>query len=161
MSSLAEARDSTIKHFINEYLLLNIERDELLNDYAPFLSLDNVGNKAIYIHDARPNFHQIPVMVIIRDVQGSNDKRVELECTTDKSKDCIHVQYCLSLPELGKLNIIKKSRLKELEDAGVIVKEKGDRLVEFYRLMTNDNKAIDKIPTTELEDVLNIYFEET
>jgi hypothetical protein len=157
LSSLAEARHSTIKHFINEYLLLNIERDELLNDYAPFLSFDNVGKNAIYIHDARPDFHQIPVMVIIRNIEGSSDKRVELECTTDKSKDCIHVQYCLGLPELGKL---KTSRPKDLS-AGMIVREKRDKLVGFYRLMTNNNKIIDKIPTLELEDVLSKYFDQT
>lgn len=140
LASLAKSRDLTIKYFINSYLLMNIEKDEMLKDYAPFLSLDNVGSSVIYIQDSRSNYNDEPVMVAVRRVKGdTTGKRLELKCITDQSGDCVHVKYCFGLPELGKVNI--------------------QRLASFINTTSRERRR--KRRQEEMKERLEVYKQET
>ncbi|HXG08133.1 MAG TPA: hypothetical protein VNI77_12500 [Nitrososphaera sp.] len=90
----AEQKKMTLQDYVNEVLLMNIEKDEFLKDYAPSLSLDAMTETSLFIKDARKDR---TAEVVIKDSQ--------LVCYLDESNDCDHVHFALALPELGKLNI--------------------------------------------------------
>lgn len=78
--------------WLSEYILLNLEKDEFLTEYAPFL--ENIG-----ITDNR---------ITIRD--SKKDKLTDIffkeghpYCNLDESETCEHVQFAMALPELAKL----------------------------------------------------------
>lgn len=77
------------KDYINEILELNVEKDKMLQKYAPGLEVIGVPNEVLYIKD-----HKQDKIVEIRMKNG------KLYCTDE---DPIYLQFAWALPELSKL----------------------------------------------------------
>lgn len=78
--------------WISEYLLLNLEKDEFVKNYAPFLSKIGIEGNRITIRDEKKDK--------LTDVYFKNN---QLYCNLDEATDCIHIHYVLCLPELARL----------------------------------------------------------
>ena len=78
--------------WVSDYLLMNLEKDEFVKDYAPYLSKIGFQDNRLIIRDEKSNK--------ITEVYLNNDK---LYCILDESDDCVHIHYTLALPELGRL----------------------------------------------------------
>ena len=106
ISEIAKENNRPIKDFVNELLLMNIEKDNFLKSYAPYLSKAGSHENSLYIKDHNVNR---TAEVILKDHT--------LFCILDNSKNCIHVHFALALPELGKLNIKKPAAKKNISAA--------------------------------------------
>lgn len=86
------APKESITSWVSDYLLMNIEKDEFLKEYAPFLEKIGINDNRLTIRDSKTNK--------LTDVFLKNKK---LFCSLDESDDCLHIHYVLALPELAKL----------------------------------------------------------
>ena len=92
LNEKAQEKQTTLKGFVNELLLLNLEKDEFLSKYAPMIQYIGITDNKITLRDSKKNQ--------LTDVFKKNNS---LYCTLDDSTDCIHIHYVLALPELGKI----------------------------------------------------------
>lgn len=99
----AESRGMSIQNYINETLLMNVERDEFLKAFAPCLSLEYLANNTIFLHDSKQN-KTITIKLRYHGDDSYADG-VELFCEQDESIDCLHVRFTMALPELMQLNL--------------------------------------------------------
>ena len=89
----AEQKGQPIVQYVNEVLLMNIEKDDFLKTYAPYLSLAGHYENTLLIHDDKL---QRNAEIIMRDGK--------LYCTLHEGEDtCIHIAFALALPEIAKL----------------------------------------------------------
>jgi len=109
----AEQKDKTLQDYVNETLLMNVERDEFLKVFAPNLSLEYVANNTIFLHDEKQN-KTITIKLRYHE-NNSCDDGFEIFCEQDESIECLHVRFTMALPELIKLNL-KKSKQRSGED---------------------------------------------
>ena len=82
---------SFIKWF-SEYILLNLEKDEYMAKYAPFLEKIGITDNRLTIRDSKKDK--------LTDVFIKDGK---LYCNLDESNNCEHVHFTLALPELSRL----------------------------------------------------------
>lgn len=87
----AEARGMTLIDYVNEILLLNVEKDDFLKRYAPYIEAITVGN-TIVLRD-----HKINKVAEIYMKNGM------LYCSHDESNDCMHIHFALALPDVAKI----------------------------------------------------------
>lgn len=85
--------------WVSEYLLMAIEKDEFLKDYAPYLSYVGESDNVMFIKDEKKG--RVP------EVSLKNNK---LHCNLD-GPDCEHIHYVLALTDLGKI-IANASKVK-------------------------------------------------
>jgi len=85
----AESSGTSLRKYVNELLLMNLEKDEFLSKYAPFLHKIGIQDNALYIKDSKNN-----KLVEIRLKNG------KLQSNDD---DPIYLQYAMALPELSRL----------------------------------------------------------
>ena len=78
--------------WVSDYLLMSIEKDEFLKEYAPFLSKIGIEGNRITIRDDKTKKY---ADVYLKDHS--------LFCELDNSDSCIHVRFALALPELSLL----------------------------------------------------------
>lgn len=105
---IAEEKGKTIQDYINETLLMNVEKDQFLKIFAPYLSLEHVSDNTIFLYDAKKD-QTILIKIKYREA-NSYDDEVEVHCENDKSDECMHVRFALALPELMKLNLKRSKR---------------------------------------------------
>ncbi|KAA2281224.1 hypothetical protein [Candidatus Nitrosocosmicus sp. SS] len=107
----AEQKGKTLQDYVNETLLMNVERDEFLKIFAPNLSLEYVANNTIFLHDEKQNK---TITIKLRYHEDSScDDGFEIFCEQDESIECLHVRFTMALPELIKLNLKRsKQRLE-------------------------------------------------
>lgn len=92
LSSKAKERNADLKGFVNELLVMNIEKEEFMSKYAPMIQYIAAQDNKIILKDSKKNqFTEV------------FKKNSNLYCTLDESSDCIHIHYVLALPELGKI----------------------------------------------------------
>jgi len=103
----AEQKGKTLQDYVNETLLMNVERDGFLKVFAPYLSLEYVTNNTIFLHDDKVN-KTITIKLRYQD-NDSFDDAVQVFCETDNSLECLHVRFAMALPELMQLNL-KRSK---------------------------------------------------
>ncbi|MGH2612248.1 MAG: hypothetical protein ACRDFB_04270 [Rhabdochlamydiaceae bacterium] len=87
----AEEKGMTLLDYVNEILLLNVEKDDFLKRYAPYIEKINVG-QTLVLRD-----HKINKLVEV--FLKSNT----LYCSHDESGDCMHIHFALAIPEIAKL----------------------------------------------------------
>lgn len=87
----AEARGMTLQDYVNETLLFNIEKDDFLRKYAPYIETVAVAG-TIVLRD-----HKIGKVAEIYLKNGT------LYCSHDESNDCMHIHFALAMPEVAKL----------------------------------------------------------
>ncbi len=87
----AEEKGLTLQDYVNETLLLNVEKDEFLKRYAPYLEKITVG-QTLVLRDHKIN-KIIEVFL----------KNNTLYCSHDESGDCMHIHFALAIPEIAKL----------------------------------------------------------
>lgn len=109
VKKVAELKGRTIQDYINETLLMNVERDEFLKIFAPYLSLEHASNNTIFLHDEKLNETILIKLKYYED--KSYDCNVDVFCEHDQSDECLHVRFALALPELMQLNL-KRTKLK-------------------------------------------------
>lgn len=80
----------TLQNYVNETLLLNIEKDDFLKDYAPHLYLAAKDDMSLFIRDEKKNR---TAEIVIKDK--------ELICYLCEQNDCEHVHFALALPEIA------------------------------------------------------------
>lgn len=94
ISKIAFARNIPIKKYVNEMLMMNLEKDEFLKFYAPYLSKVGLQDNILLLKDSKSNIY---VEISL--------KNNTLFCSAHESTDCIHVHFALALPEIVKLKI--------------------------------------------------------
>lgn len=104
----AEQHGKTIQDYVNESLLMNVERDDFLNNFAPYLSLEYEGKNTIFLHDEKNN-KTVSIKLRYQE-DNTSDERIEVYCEQDNSKECLHARYAMALPELIHLNLRKSLR---------------------------------------------------
>ncbi len=87
----AEEKGMTLMDYVNEILLLNVEKDEFLKRYAPYIEMINVG-QTLVLRDHKVN-KLVEVFL----------KNNTLYCSLDESGDCMHIHFALAIPEIAKL----------------------------------------------------------
>jgi hypothetical protein len=99
VGSVVSESEGEIKKFVNELILMNIERLNLLRRYqSPFLSLIHSKDQSLFIKDSKIN-----KVVEVKLFHIKEDK-IALKCLDDNNSDsCVHIAFALALPELGKL----------------------------------------------------------
>lgn len=75
--------------WLSEYLLMNLERDEFVRQYAPYISKIGIQENTLFLKDTKKDK--------IIEVRLVNNK---LQCTDD---DPIYLQYAIAMPELARL----------------------------------------------------------
>lgn len=110
--ALAKKKNTPLTTYVSDLLAMRISKDHIIERVKPFLSLDSVGENALYIRDYRSQDTIAPVIVRYAD---DKDETVILHCSLDKSDECVHVAYALGLPELGKIDrkSLKQSFVKK------------------------------------------------
>ncbi len=87
-----EKTDKSLTQWISEKLLMVLEKDEFLKNYAPFLSKIAVNESSVILRDEKI---QRLVEIIYRDNK--------FWCDVDEEECCVHVHFALALPELAEL----------------------------------------------------------
>ena len=82
---------SFIKWF-SEYILLNLEKDEYIALYAPYLEKVGITDNRLTIRDTKRDK--------LTDVFLKDGK---FFCNLDERNDCEHIHFALALPELARL----------------------------------------------------------
>lgn len=75
--------------WVSNYLLMNLERDDFMRQYAPFIAKIGIQENTLFLKDTKKDK--------IIEVRLVNNK---LQCTDD---DPIYLQYAIALPELARL----------------------------------------------------------
>jgi hypothetical protein len=92
----AAEKGMDLQEFVNESVLLNIERDDFLKAYRPNY-VYSVTPQGIFIADkADPNQRESAQVVI---------ENGTLVCWLDHSDDCKHVHFAAAVPEVVKLGL--------------------------------------------------------
>lgn len=95
--------DGGIRRFVNETIDMSVNMHTLTEHiFEPFLSLVVAQDNSIFVNDAKAG-----KVMQVRVSYVAETERVELMCVSDRSKSCIHVAFCLRIPELGKLDIVQ------------------------------------------------------
>ena len=99
LAKKAEDKGQSIRAYVNELLLMNVEKDEVIRAIAPSLSYNGMSSdkKALFIADTR--HPDVTIEITRRDS--------ELRCSFHKSADCEHVHFALAIPEVAKLVLRK------------------------------------------------------
>lgn len=88
----AETKNISLRKYVNELLVMNLEKEEFMSKYAPMIQYISAQDNKIILKDNKKNqFTEV------------FKKNSNLYCTLDESTDCIHIHYVLALPELGKI----------------------------------------------------------
>ena len=84
-----ENTDKSFVKWVSEYLLMNLERDDFLAKYAPFLHTIGIQDNSLYLKDSKTD-----------KVIEINYKDGKLQCSEDNP---IYLQYAMAMPELARL----------------------------------------------------------
>lgn len=87
-----EKTDKSLTQWISDKLLMVLEKDEFLKNYAPFLSKVAIDGNSVILRDEKL---QRLVEIIYRDNK--------FWCDADEKECCVHVHFALALPELAEL----------------------------------------------------------
>lgn len=101
LTKSADAKNISLRKFVNETLRMDVEKIEFMSRIAPKLSMIEAQSDSILIRDESAKKTRFAQIVI------RNEK---LWCDLDDSHECEHVRYALTLPELINL----KDKLKKL-----------------------------------------------
>jgi len=86
---IKEKKGISIRKYVYDVLLMNLEKEEFLRQYVPFLSIIGIQDNILYIKDAK------------------KDKIIEIRMKNGKlqSNDSnpTYLQYAMALPELVRL----------------------------------------------------------
>jgi hypothetical protein len=87
--------------FVNDLLEDVLDKDEFLQVYAPYLSLEGYSYNCLYIKDEKRH--------ATAEIFRYNNK---IKCTLCNSFDCEHVHFALAIPEVAKLGLKKPESLR-------------------------------------------------
>jgi len=82
----SEGSNQSFTKWISEYLLMNLEKDEFLTQYAPFVSKIGIQGNVLTLKDSKKNKY-VEIRMVNGRLQSDND-------------DPIYLQYALALPEI-------------------------------------------------------------
>ena len=88
----AEQEKKSIASYATQVLASVIEADDRLSRYAPFIEVVGFEGNAAILRD-----HKVD-----RIIEVYMHKK-ELMCVYDGSKECVHVSFCLALPQVRKV----------------------------------------------------------
>lgn len=87
----AKEKGLSLVDYVNETLLFNVEKDNFLKNYAPYIEKISVG-ETLVLKDHKTGK--------LAEVYLKNNK---MSCSQDETDDCIHIRFALALPELALL----------------------------------------------------------
>lgn len=87
-----EKTDKSLTQWISDKLLMILEKDHFLKDYAPFLSKVAIDGNSIIIRDEK-------MKRLVEIIYREN----KFWCDVDDKECCVHVHFALALPELTEL----------------------------------------------------------
>ncbi len=88
--------NKTFGGFVNDLLEDVLDKDEFLQVYAPYLSLEGYSYNCLYIKDTKRQ--------ATAEIWRHDNK---IKCTLCNSFDCEHVHFALAIPEVAKLGLKK------------------------------------------------------
>ena len=94
---VAKREGKDFKEWVNELILLTMEKNELLSRMMPTLSLVDKSPTSLVIYDSKQNR---TAEIVLKDGQ--------LQCYLCEKNDCPHIEFAKMLPELGHLNLARK-----------------------------------------------------
>jgi hypothetical protein len=95
----AKEKRYTIKDYINQILELVIKKNEFLERYAPYLSVDGFNDNVIRLVDSNPKYKKTFIEVEVKNHQ--------LFCQAHNKTDCVHCHFVWAIPEVANLNLKK------------------------------------------------------
>lgn len=78
--------------WVTEYLQVNLEKDDFLKNYAPFIEKIGITDNRLTLRDNKENK--------LTDIFMKDD---QVYCSVDETTNCIHTRFAWALPELAKL----------------------------------------------------------
>jgi len=84
--------DMSFINWFSEYILLNLEKDEYIASYAPFLEKIGIRDNRLIIRDKKRDK--------LTDIFLKDGK---FFCNLDEKNDCEHIHFALAMPELVRL----------------------------------------------------------
>jgi hypothetical protein len=88
----AEKEKKSITAYASHILASYMEADEKLSRYAPFIEVVGFEGNSIILRDHKLN----------RIIEVYLHEK-EITCVHDDSKDCVHVSFCLALPQTTRV----------------------------------------------------------
>ena len=82
----------SLSDYVENILWYVLESDDILKKYAPFLEKDKIADNTIFIKDNRVN--RIAELIV---------QDGDLYCLLDERKDCVHIGFAWSIPEVYKI----------------------------------------------------------
>ena len=101
LSYKAESQNTSLRKFVNDILEMYLEKEEFLSQYVPKIKKIAFEDGVLYLRDS-----EVGKTATIRYLDGY------IQCDVCDSKECIHVLYAMTLPELGSLEPIKSKGKK-------------------------------------------------
>jgi len=78
--------------WVTDYLKVNLEKDDFLRRYAPYIEKIGVTDNRLTLRDNKENK--------LTDIFMKDGK---VYCSVDETTNCIHTQFAWALPELARL----------------------------------------------------------
>lgn len=98
----SERKGKTVTDYVNETLMMNVERDNFLKLFAPHLSFEYASEYSIFIKDSTIDKTAI-IKIKWHKVEDLKKTGCYVYCETDDSDSCCHVKYALLLPDILKI----------------------------------------------------------
>ncbi|MCL4344492.1 MAG: hypothetical protein JRN26_07790 [Nitrososphaerota archaeon] len=86
-----------VSYYVENVLLENIETEDPIKQYGPFLSYVNTSENIIHINDWKQQR-----IAGVR-VQANKDGSFSLFCELGKTDNCVHVGFALALPQFYRM----------------------------------------------------------
>ena len=101
LSERAESQNTSLRKFVNDILEMYLEKEEFLTEYIQKIKKIAFEGGILYLRDS-----EINKTTTITHLDGY------IQCDVCNSKECIHVLYAMTLPELGRFEPIKSKNKK-------------------------------------------------
>ena len=82
----------SLTQWVSDKLLMVIEKNDFLKDYAPFLSKIAVTENSVILRDEK-------LRRLVEVIYRNN----RFWCDVDENECCVHIHFALALPELARI----------------------------------------------------------
>ena len=96
VSKKADEQNTSIRRLVNNLLTAALNKYEFLNHAFPYLRLDGMGEKSLYIKDSSAKNLEVTAEVKVREA-------FKLWCSLCNSDSCNHVHFSEIIPDIGHI----------------------------------------------------------
>jgi hypothetical protein len=96
VSKKATEQNTSIRRLVNDLLAAALNKYEFLDHAFPYLRLDGIGEKSLYIKDFSAKNQDVTAEVRIKEA-------FKLWCSLCNSDSCKHVHFSEIIPDIGRI----------------------------------------------------------